>query len=136
MNMNLLWRDRVLGEELGEDVDHLSAVEDALGAEVAARSGRRLEHEDVGHRHVLDVDVSLDGVGIGLGRASQVLENVNYASVHRRLEQRAKHQHRVHRHQIHAFLLRHVPRRLLRHRLPVAVPVLPSFQQFRLLELS
>jgi hypothetical protein len=49
---------------------------------------------------------------------------VGDAGVHRRLQQRADHQHRIHHHQVHAALTRRLPRRLLRYRLPVAVPVL------------
>jgi hypothetical protein len=46
------------------------------------------------------------------------------AGVHRRLQQRPDHQHRVHHHQVHAALPRRLRCRLLRDRLPVAVPVL------------
>jgi len=104
-------------------------VEDALGAEVSAGRGGALEDAEVRVGDVADVHVRLHGVGEGARGAVQVLEHVRDAGVHRRLQQRAHHQHRVHHHQVHAALPGRVPRRLLRHRLAVAVPVLNASHQ-------
>lgn len=87
----LLGREGVLREELGEDFHHVTAVEDALGAQIAARGRWGLKDEDVSERDVLDVHVRLDRVGVGLGRPSQVLEDVDDARVDRRLKQRSEH---------------------------------------------
>nr|ACR34798.1 unknown [Zea mays]ACR38632.1 unknown [Zea mays] len=114
----------VLREELGEDAAEVAAVQGALGADVAAVRVGRLVHPDVRLGHVPDVHVRLRRVHVGRGRPRQVLHHVVRAGVHRRLQQRAQHQHRVHHHQVQPSLPRHLPRALLRHRLGVAVPVL------------
>ena len=100
--------DGVLREELGEDADDVLAVEDALGAEVAPGRAGALEDAEVRVGDVADVHVRLHGVGEGARGAVQVLDHVRDAGVHRRLQQRAHHQHRVHHHQVHAALPRRV----------------------------
>lgn len=102
LKINLLGGNGIFREEFGENLDDVAAVEHALGAEVAAGSGRVLKEEYVSQGDVLDVDVGLDGVDVGLGGASQVFEYVKNASVHCWLEQWSQHQDRVDHHQVHA----------------------------------
>ena len=65
--MFLLCGDRVLGEEFGQDLDNLTAVKHALGTEIASGGRQGLEHKNVGQGNILDMDISLDRVGISLG---------------------------------------------------------------------
>lgn len=65
--MFILCGDRVLGEEFGQDLDNLTAVKHALGAEIASGGGRGLKHKNVCPGNILDMGISLDRVGISLG---------------------------------------------------------------------
>lgn len=99
-------------------------MKNALCTEVSTGGGRVLINKKMGHGDILHVDVGLDGIGVGLGRASQILEDVHYASIHGGLEERTQHQHRIHNHKVNSSLLGSFPCRLLRHRLSITIPVL------------
>lgn len=121
---SLLGRNRIFWKIFCQYFDNITAMKRALGAEVASGRRRILKEKNVCSCNILNMDIGLNWVGISLGWAIEVFQDMDDASIYSWLQNWSKHQNGIKCHHVYSSLLCLFPSRLLCHSFTVAIPVL------------